>query len=166
MSTHGQHRRVAASAHHQQGESPAASSASLIEAGDDSGGENDDSTGLVPPSDAAASAGGGGSGGGGAPPPTAAARMGAAVFYATTSLATVFVNKLVLTSYAFPSPLFLAGCQASACFFLLSRARPFRHLSAVRVTRNYKGGVFQCAARAPARSLSTHRRSSGRRRPS
>lgn len=40
-----------------------------------------------------------------------AAKISAAAFYAIASLSTVFVMKLVLTSYGFPSALFLGLCQ-------------------------------------------------------
>jgi len=43
--------------------------------------------------------------------PRATAKVSAALFYAGASLGTVFVNKIVLTSYAFPSFTALACCQ-------------------------------------------------------
>lgn len=42
-------------------------------------------------------------------------KVSSAVFYAVASLWTVFVMKIVLTSYGFPSSLFLGLCQVDIC---------------------------------------------------
>lgn len=46
-------------------------------------------------------------------------RVWAAAFYAAASLSTVFVMKVVLTSYAFPSALFLALAQVTLFIYSL-----------------------------------------------
>jgi hypothetical protein len=51
---------------------------------------------------------------------TNADRIGAALFYGVSSLMVVFINKIVLSSYGFPSVIFLACMQfVSTCIVLL-----------------------------------------------
>ena len=56
-------------------------------------------------------------------PPTPVAQAAAAAAYASASLLIMFVNKIVLSSYNFPSSAFLAVCQSVVTIFLLYAAR-------------------------------------------
>eukprot|EP00752_Nemacystus_decipiens_P007301 g6532.t1 len=70
-----------------------------------------------------------------APPPTLLEQACAALFYAVASLLVIFVNKLVLTSWGFPSFFFIAVSQFTSTCLVLSLARLTGHVKLARFDR-------------------------------
>eukprot|EP01135_Chromosphaera_perkinsii_P011405 Nk52_evm50s2391 gene=Nk52_evmTU50s2391 len=66
----------------------------------------------------------------------------AALAYASASLLIMFVNKIVLSSYNFPSSAFLAVCQSVASIFLLYFAKMFGVIQFQSMSRNVFSAVF------------------------
>ena len=64
------------------------------------------------------------------PPPTQAKKIGTALFYATSSLGVIFANKIVLSTYSFPSVQTLALLQFASTTIALKLA----HLLGVYLT--------------------------------
>lgn len=68
------------------------------------------------------------------PPPTQAKRVGTALFYATSSLGVIFANKIVLSSYNFPSVLTLALLQFTSTTLALKAASMLGYMNLLPIS--------------------------------